>query len=62
MKIESECKFQLVLLLGYESFDFIRMLKKNREMILYCSSQSDSERQKLREKMRGNVHLGKILR
>lgn len=63
---ERECETQLVLLLGYESFEFIRMLKKNREMILYCtllaSSQSDSERQKLREKMRADAHLAKILR
>lgn len=63
---ERECETQLVLLLGYESFEFIRMLKKNREMILYCtllaSSQSDSERQKLREKMRSDANLAKILR
>lgn len=63
---ERECETQLVLLLGYESFEFIRMLKKNREMILYCtllaSSQSESERQKLREKMRSDGNLAKILR
>lgn len=63
---ERECETQLVLLLGYESFEFIRMLKKNREMILYCtllaSSQSESERQKLREKMRNDPNLAKILR
>lgn len=63
---ERECENQLVLLLGYDCFDFIRMLKKNREMILYCtllaSSQSESERQKIREKMRGDANLTKILR
>lgn len=63
---ERECENQLVLLLGYDCFDFIRMLKKNREMILYCtllaSSQSDSERQKIREQMRGDANLTKILR
>lgn len=63
---ERECETQLVLLLGYESFEFIRMLKKNREMILYCtllaSSQSESERQKLRDKMRADANLAKILR
>lgn len=63
---ESECENRLVLLLGYDSFDFIKILKKNREMILYCtllaSSQSESERQKLREKMRNDAHLAKILR
>lgn len=63
---ERECENQLVLLLGYDCFDFIRMLKKNREMILYCtllaSSQSESERQKIRDKMRGDANLTKILR
>lgn len=63
---ERECENQLVLLLGYDCFDFIKQLKKNREMILYCtllaSSQSESERQKLREKMRSDPVLSKILR
>lgn len=63
---ERECENQLVLLLGYDCFDFIKQLKKNREMILYCtmlaSSQSESERQKIREKMRNDPHLAKILR
>lgn len=63
---ERECENQLVLLLGYDCFDFIKQLKKNREMILYCtmlaSSQSESERQKIREKMRNDAHLAKILR
>lgn len=62
---DRECENQLVLLLGYDCFDFIRLLKKNREMILYCtllaSSQSESERQKLREEMRANPNLARIL-
>lgn len=63
---DRECENQLVLLLGYDCFDFIRSLKKNREMILYCtllaSSQSESEREKLRDEMRANSNLLKILR
>lgn len=63
---DRECENSLVLLLGYDCFDFIRLLKKNREMILYCtllaSSQSESERQKLRDQMRANPNLLKILR
>lgn len=63
---ERECENQLVLLLGYDCFDFIKQLKKNRDMILYCtlvaSSQSESERLKLREKMRNDPNLSKILR
>nr|XP_022917935.1 putative U5 small nuclear ribonucleoprotein 200 kDa helicase isoform X2 [Onthophagus taurus] len=62
---DRECENQLVLLLGYECFDFIRILKRQRQMILYCTllakSQSDSERQKIREKMSGDSHLVKIL-
>lgn len=45
---DRECENQLVLLLGYDCFDFIKLLKKNRQTILYCtmlaSSQSESER------------------
>lgn len=63
---DRECENQLVLLLGYDCFDFIKLIKKNREMILYCtmlaSSQSESERQKIREKMRSDANLMKILR
>lgn len=62
---DRECENQLVLLLGYDCFDFIRLLKKNREMILYCtllaSSQSESERQQLREQMRADANLARIL-
>ncbi|XP_053694664.1 U5 small nuclear ribonucleoprotein 200 kDa helicase [Sabethes cyaneus] len=63
---DRECENQLVLLLGYDCFDFIKLLKKNRQMILYCtmlaSSQSESERIKIREKMKGDAYLAKILR
>lgn len=63
---ERDCENQLVLLLGYDCFDFIKQLKLNRQMILYCtmlaSAQTDSERQRIREKMRGNTTLAKILR
>merc|ERR1719357_1539368 len=33
-----ECENQLVLLLGYDCFDFIKMLLKNRNMILQRAS------------------------
>lgn len=63
---DRECENQLVLLLGYDCFDFIKLLKKNRQTILYCtmlaSSQSESERVKIREKMKGDAFLAKILR
>ncbi|XP_059610853.1 U5 small nuclear ribonucleoprotein 200 kDa helicase [Phlebotomus argentipes] len=63
---DRDCENQLVLLLGFDCFDFIKKLKKNREMILYCtmlaSSQSESERQKIRDQMRADPTLAKILR
>lgn len=63
---DRECENQLVLLLGYDCFDFIKQLKKNRQMILFCtmlaSSQSDKERSKIRERMKADANLAKILR
>ncbi|CAD7082565.1 unnamed protein product [Hermetia illucens] len=63
---DRECENQLVLLLGYDCFDFIKQLKKNRQMILYCtmlaSAQTESERQKIRDVMRNDHFLSKILR
>lgn len=63
---DRECENQLVLLLGYDCFEFIKQLKKNRNMILYCtmlaSSQSESERQRIRDKMKNDPSLVKILR
>lgn len=63
---DRDCENQLVLLLGYDCFDFIKQLKKYRHMIAYCtmlaSSQSDTERQKIRSKMNDDPSLSKILR
>ncbi|XP_039281589.1 putative U5 small nuclear ribonucleoprotein 200 kDa helicase [Nilaparvata lugens] len=63
---DRDCENQLVLLLGYDCFDFIKLLKKHRQMILYCtllaSSQSEVERQKLLEEMNADVALSRILR
>ncbi|KAH0568285.1 putative U5 small nuclear ribonucleoprotein 200 kDa helicase [Cotesia glomerata] len=63
---ERECENSLVLLLGYDCFDFIKQLKKYRFMIAYCtmlaSSQSEIERQRIRNKMNDNPILAKILR
>lgn len=84
-----ECETDLVNLLGPECFDFIKILKKHRQMsmfslliwhskcvlttnvayfrlVLYCtllaSSQSEDERQKIRDKMRSDESLARILR
>lgn len=63
---DRDCENQMVLLLGYDCFDFIKILKKNRQMILFCTllakSQSESERQKVREDMINDPFLLKILR
>lgn len=65
-KDERECENQLVLLLGFECFDFIKVIKQNRDMILYCSllasAQSEAERNAIKEEMKTNPHLNKILR
>ncbi|CAG9864245.1 unnamed protein product [Phyllotreta striolata] len=63
---DRECENQLVLLLGYDCFDFIKQLKKHRQMILYCTllakSQSENERQKLKDKMSEDPSLSRILK
>lgn len=63
---ERDCENQLVLLLGYDCFDFIKQLKQYRHMILYCtmlaSAQSEKERQRIRDGMRKEPHLIKILK
>ena len=61
-----ECENQLVLLLGYDCFDFIKLLLKNRNMILYCtllsSAQSDIEKTAVKNKMGMDNELIKILK
>ncbi|KAF0300038.1 putative U5 small nuclear ribonucleoprotein helicase [Amphibalanus amphitrite] len=63
---DREAENKLVILLGYDAFDFIRTLKKHRQMILHCtllaSAQSDQERSELRQKMEADPQLRKILR
>ncbi|CAB4065806.1 SNRNP200 [Lepeophtheirus salmonis] len=63
---ERECENHLVLLLGYDCFEFIKILVKNRVMITYCSlfksAQTDDERDALIKKMSENSSLRKILR
>lgn len=56
---------RLVLLLGYNQFTFIKILRQHRQMILYCtllaSLQSGAEKSKLKEKMQNDPELEKIL-
>ena len=63
---DREAENKLVILLGYDAFDFIRTLKKHRQMILHCtllaSAQSEQERAEIRQRMEQEPQLRKILR
>lgn len=56
---------KLVYLLGFNQFDFIKLLRQNRQMILYCtllaSAQSAAEKNKLRERMNSDPQLVQYL-
>ncbi|CAG9106247.1 unnamed protein product [Plutella xylostella] len=62
---ERDLENRLVLLLGYDCFDVVKTLTKNRYMILYCTrlaqAQSDGERAAIRKEMSQQPHLQKIL-
>ena len=61
---ERECENHLVLLLGYECFEFIKILLKNRDMISYCiqlKMADDEKREKIVSEMKKRPHLKKIL-
>ena len=63
---DRECENHLVLLLGYDCFEFIKILLKNRDMITYCirlkMAQSDSEeRDKIVAEMKKRSQLRRIL-
>ena len=46
-----QCENQLVLLLGFNQFDFIKVVREHRQMILYCtllaSAQSEAEKKEI---------------
>lgn len=62
---ERDVENQLVLLLGFDQFEFIKLLRSKRQMILYCtllaSAQSAEEKKNIEEKMRGETELAEIL-
>uniref|UniRef100_A0A4W3I5V6 Small nuclear ribonucleoprotein 200 (U5) n=1 Tax=Callorhinchus milii TaxID=7868 RepID=A0A4W3I5V6_CALMI len=62
---DRECENQLVSLLGFNTFDFIKILRQHRMMILYCtllaSAQSEGEKERIQNKMEGDAELSKIL-
>ena len=63
---QRELENQLVLLLGYDCFDFIKMLLKHRNMVLFCtlvaSAQSEIEKTSIKAKMSQDPDLVKILK
>ncbi|XP_062366764.1 U5 small nuclear ribonucleoprotein 200 kDa helicase isoform X2 [Cinclus cinclus] len=62
---DRECENQLVLLLGFNTFDFIKVLRQHRVMILYCtllaSAQSEAEKERIMGKMEADPELSKFL-
>uniref|UniRef100_A0A6Q2XZW2 U5 small nuclear ribonucleoprotein 200 kDa helicase n=1 Tax=Esox lucius TaxID=8010 RepID=A0A6Q2XZW2_ESOLU len=62
---DRECENQLVLLLGFNTFDFIKILRQHRRMIQYCtmlaSAQSEAEKEKIIGKMEADPDLSKVL-
>ncbi|CAF92185.1 unnamed protein product, partial [Tetraodon nigroviridis] len=62
---DRECENQLVLLLGFNNFDFIKILRQHRRMIQYCtmlaSAQSEAEKERIIGKMESDPELSKIL-
>ncbi|XP_069799536.1 U5 small nuclear ribonucleoprotein 200 kDa helicase [Dendropsophus ebraccatus] len=62
---DRECENQLVLLLGFNTFDFIKVLRQHRMMILYCtllaSAQSEAEKERIIGKMESDSELSKYL-
>ncbi|XP_068216026.1 U5 small nuclear ribonucleoprotein 200 kDa helicase [Palaemon carinicauda] len=64
-KDDRECENKLVLNLGYDKFEFIKVLNKNRQMVLHCtllaSAQSDTEKEDVRRVMMAEPNLRRIL-
>uniref|UniRef100_A0A8C5MHM6 U5 small nuclear ribonucleoprotein 200 kDa helicase n=1 Tax=Leptobrachium leishanense TaxID=445787 RepID=A0A8C5MHM6_9ANUR len=62
---DRDCENQLVLLLGFNTFDFIKVLRQHRMMILYCtllaSAQSEAEKERIMGKMDSDPELSKYL-
>lgn len=63
---EREVENQLVLLLGFNQFEFIKLIRNYRQMILYCTllaqSQNEEEKRKIEDKMCSDTQLADILK
>ncbi|CAI9738835.1 small nuclear ribonucleoprotein 200 kDa helicase-like [Octopus vulgaris] len=62
---DREAENQLVMLLGVSQFEFIKILRQHRQMVLYCTllaqAQSAAERKEVEEKMENDPDLSNIL-
>ncbi|CAD6191493.1 unnamed protein product [Caenorhabditis auriculariae] len=61
---DRDAENQLVLLLGFDQFDFIKVLRQNRLMVLYCTmlrQANDEDRQAIEDEMRTRPELHHIL-
>ena len=60
-----ECENKLVLLLGYDCFDFIKLLMKNKRTIVFCikllKCRTEEERDEVKAVMRKSRELNRIL-
>ena len=56
----------MVLLLGFDQFDFIKRVRKHRQMILFCTllhtAQNEAERAQIEAQMSSSPELLAILR
>lgn len=62
---DREAENQLVMLLGVSQFEFIKLLRQHRQMVLYCTmlaqAQSATEKKDIEQKMEGDSELSAIL-
>ena len=61
-----DCENKLVLLLGYDQFQFIKVLFKNRWTVLYCTqlarTENEREREKIETEMRADPEKAAVLK
>ena len=64
-KDDRELENKMMLLLGHDKFSFIRLLRKNKSMVLYCTllatAQSAKDKKEIEEKMSSDPDLASIL-
>ena len=63
---DRDCENKLVLLLGYDQFQFIKILIKNRWTVLYCTllakTEGEEERGAIEEEMKADPEKAAVLR